>query len=194
MDSGRSKKYVNGEYVGYDYSSSVKVDYGYKGKLTIYIDANLETVIGFTIEKPSESLSFSFEGFTDRELGKLVFYYTNAYRSRLNIEPLIWSEKVYQAAYNHTKDMFERDFFAHDSPTEGFWERATRELGRGYKSEVIFLSQGSFNPIHALVGWMKSSPGHREATLSNTYKYAGTSLMGTKEEMRVTQLYFTPLD
>jgi uncharacterized repeat protein (TIGR02543 family) len=194
MESGKSKKYVNGEYVGYVYAHNVRVDYGSKGKLTFYVDNNLATVIGFTIEKPSMSLRFSFEGFTDRELGKLVFYYTNAYRSRLNIEPLIWSEKVYQAAHNHTKDMYERDFFSHDSPTEGFWERATRELGKGYKSEVLFLSQGSFNPIHALVGWMKSSPGHREVTLSDMYKYAGTSLMGTKEEMRVTQLYFTPLD
>ena len=125
-------------------------------------------------------MNFSFEGFTDRELGKLVFYYTNSYRLRLNIEPLIWSEKVYQAAYNHTKDMFERNFTGHDSPTEKFWERATRELGRGYKSEVIYAAENKFNPIHALVGWMRSSPGHREETLSNMYKYAGTSLMGTK--------------
>lgn len=194
MSSEKIKRYTNEEFTGYVYNSYVDVNYGSKGNLTIYVDNNLKTAIGFTIEKSSRYLNFSYEGFTDKELGKLVFYYTNAYRSRLNIEPLIWSEDVYQAAHNHTKDMFERDFFAHDSPTEGFWERATRELGRGYKSEVIYHSQGFFNPIRALVGWMKSSPGHREATLSDTYKYAGTSLMGTKEELKVTQIYFTPLE
>jgi uncharacterized repeat protein (TIGR02543 family) len=194
IDSGRARKYVNEEFVGYVYASSMEVDYGSKGELTIYIDDVLKTVIGFTIERPSRYLNFSFESFTDKELGKLVFNYTNAYRSRLNIETLIWNEDVYQAAYNHTKDMFERNFFGHDSPTEKFWDRATRELGRGYKIEVLYQAKNNFNPIRALVGWMKSSPGHREATLSDVYKYGGTSLMGTKADLRCTQLYFTPLD
>ena len=55
------------------FDHAVRVDYGSKGKLTIYVDNNLATVIGFTIEKPSESLSFSFEGFTDRELASWCF-------------------------------------------------------------------------------------------------------------------------
>jgi uncharacterized repeat protein (TIGR02543 family) len=194
MDSVGIKRFENEDFVGYVYNSYVGVDYGSRGKLTFYIDNNLKTLIGFTIEKPSKYLNFSFESFTDKELGKLVFYYTNAYRSRLNKEPLIWSEDLYQAAYNHTKDMFDRDFFGHDSPTEKFWDRVTRELGRGYKSEVLYQAKNVFNPIHALAGWMKSSPGHREATLSDTYKYGGTSLMGTKADLRCTQLYFTPLD
>jgi uncharacterized repeat protein (TIGR02543 family) len=194
MESGRTAKYVNGEFAGYNYSTILGVDYGSKGAVTIYSDAVLATVIGSTIEKPSGYLNFSFESFTDKELGKLVFYYTNAYRSRLNKQPFIWSEDVYQAAYNHTKDMFDRDFFAHDSPTEKFWDRATRELGRGYKSEVLYNGKNVMSPIRALVGWMRSSPGHREETLSSTYKYAGTSFMGTKSDVRGTQMYFTPLD
>jgi len=194
MDSVGIKRYENEDFVGYVYNSHVGVDYGSNGKLTFYIDNNLKTLIGFTIEKPSKYLNFSFESFTDKELGKLVFYYTNAYRSRLNKKPLIWSEDLYQAAYNHTKDMFDRDFFGHDSPTEKFWDRVTRELGRGYKSEVLYQAKNVFNPIRALAGWMKSSPGHREVTLSDTYQYGGTSLMGTKADLRCTQLYFTPLD
>ena len=85
---------------------------------------------------------------------------------------------MYQAAYNHTKDMYER-LFGHDSPIEKFWDRATRELGKGYKSEVLYLSRGSFNPMQARrVDEIIS--GAQEATLSDTYKYAGTSLMGNE--------------
>ena len=161
--------------------------------MTIYVDTHLETVIGFTIEKPFHYMNFSYESFTDKELGKMVFYYTNAYRSRLGLEPLVWSEKAYQAAHNHAKDMFERNFFSHDSPTETAGERLTRELGQVYASEVIYGEKNKFNPIHPLVGWLHS-PGHRRATLRDRFEYAGASFMGTKVDAKCVQIYFKPLD
>jgi uncharacterized protein YkwD len=90
----------------------------------------------------------------------------NAMRILLGLAPVLIDPKLHQAARDHSKDMVEKKFFAHESPVPGKkspWDRA-KKAGTSASAENIYF--GSTSPAAANESWFLS-PGHHVNMFSN---------------------------
>ena len=79
----------------------------------------------------------------------------------VGLNALVLDPKLCAAARDHSKDMAEKGFFAHESPVPGKktpWDRA-KNFGTTASGENIFM--GSNDPHAAITGWFYS-PGHHK--------------------------------
>lgn len=85
----------------------------------------------------------------------------NLWRLRVGLNALELDPKLCEASRDHSKDMAEKGFFAHDSPVPGKrspWDRA-KNFGTSASGENIYA--GSQDPESANRGWF-FSPGHHK--------------------------------
>lgn len=112
---------------------------------------------------------------------KQIFDITNVFRRRHGLEEVKHDELVSEVAYLHSKDMYEQQYFSHDSKD-----------GRGLKDRlenknVYYVGAGEniaaqhSDAIAAMQGWLNSE-GHRETLLNEQYNYLGIG---------VHRLYYT---
>jgi uncharacterized protein YkwD len=90
----------------------------------------------------------------------------NAMRILLGLSPVLIDPKLHIAARDHSKDMLEKNFFAHDSPVPGKkspWDRA-KKAGTSANAENIYF--GSRSPAAANEAWFLS-PGHHVNMFGN---------------------------
>lgn len=105
------------------------------------------------------------------ELECEMLHLVNDVRVEAKVEPLRSLEPCVQAAQAHALDMFERDYFSHDSPEQTFSERMlSYGLGGATYGENIALSMGE--PQEALSLWLHS-PGHLANILNPDFKSTG---------------------
>src|SRR5690606_12591062 len=85
----------------------------------------------------------------------------NLLRLYVGLDALTLDPKLCDASRDHSKDMAEKGFFAHESPVPGKkspWDRA-RNFGTSASGENIYA--GSTDPHAANMGWFHS-PGHHK--------------------------------
>lgn len=85
----------------------------------------------------------------------------NMWRMLVGLNALELDPKLCEASRDHSKDMAEKGFFAHQSPVSGKttpWDRA-KNFGTSASGENIYM--GSSNPESANKGWF-FSPGHHK--------------------------------
>lgn len=90
----------------------------------------------------------------------------NLYRNLLGLNAVAIDLKLCEAGRDHSKDMAEKSFFAHESPVKGktrFSDRA-RNFGSSASSENIYM--GSTKGESANLAWFHS-PGHHKNMLGN---------------------------
>jgi len=114
-------------------------------------------------------------------LSAAIFYRTNEERIKYRRKEFIHSAALEKAAFNHSKDMVNFNFFSHTSPVAG--KKSMRDrikaVGVQYSSigeNICYLSKQ--NPTYweladeLLLTWM-DSPGHKSNILDPTYKFIG---------------------
>jgi uncharacterized protein YkwD len=91
--------------------------------------------------------------------------------------PLVWNEQLEKAAFEHSNDMYQKNYFSHVSP-EGFkagdriekagyhWMMYGENIGMGYKNEKEMVE-----------GWLKS-PGHCKNIMNKGYKEMAVAKVG----------------
>lgn len=120
----------------------------------------------------------------------------NETRKDHDLDPLVWRIDLAYVARDHSRDMAQRDFFAHRNPDgELIQDRIERFNVEAFPAlaENIFkvdrigeLSRQEIlgAPIHA---WM-NSPDHRESILDETWTHAGVGVYFEKDTMFATQV------
>lgn len=109
---------------------------------------------------------------------KQIIDFTNIIRHRFELSPVKWDEDTAGVAYLHSKDMYEKDYFSHTSPTKG---NLTDRLTVG---EVAFRLAGEniaakyVDGVAAVEGWLNSE-GHRNTLLNPRFTHLG---VGVKEK------------
>ena len=102
---------------------------------------------------------------------KINFHATNAFRVAHGKKALKWNDKAAKAAYLHSKDMADNNYFSHDSQDgRKFYERLQSQ-GVSYRSCGENISAGRALGFMAYDGWVNSS-GHRDNMLGS-YTYLG---------------------
>jgi len=137
-------------------------------------------------------------------LNAAIFYATNWQRDKHRRKPFQHSPALEKAAFEHSKDMIQYDFFSHESPLpnkQKFWQRLKAEgVSGGASSENIAmhsnLSNSYLETAKALVLTWMDSPGHRSNILNESYKYLGCGAYigkykGWSEKIKATQNFST---
>lgn len=102
----------------------------------------------------------------------------NEMRMLVGLNALVLDPKLCDAGRDHSKDMQEQGFFAHESPVKGKktpWDRA-RNFETSASGENIFM--GSADPHSANMGWFYS-PGHHKNMFSPGQMRIGLGCTGS---------------
>ena len=100
---------------------------------------------------------------------------TNIIRNRFALNKVMWDEETAEVARLHSLDMFENEFFAHESPNNG---NLSDRLDKG---EVVFQGAGEniaakyVDGVAAFEGWLNSK-GHRDTLLNKDYTDLGVGV------------------
>ncbi|MGI9241024.1 MAG: CAP domain-containing protein, partial [Verrucomicrobiales bacterium] len=101
----------------------------------------------------------------------------NEFMIPIGLQPCLIDPKLCAASRDHSKDMEEKGFFAHESPVPGKktpWDRA-KNFGTKANSENIFV--GSTSGKAANRGWWHS-PGHHVNMLAPGARFVGMGVHG----------------
>src|SRR6266545_2584415 len=92
--------------------------------------------------------------------------------SRSPVSPLAWNDDLAEAASLHAKDMAERNYFDHVSPTGE--TPSDRIHAAGFSGIMVGenIASGQTSVDEVMNAWMKS-PGHCENIMKPEYKYLG---------------------
>lgn len=106
-----------------------------------------------------------------------VIEWTNKERIKYGLVPLKESEKLNQSAQLKANDMFQFQYFSHDSPsgkTLNYW---INNVSYQFIAIGENLALGNFKDDNALVlAWMES-PGHRANILNKDYQEIGVAVL-----------------
>ncbi|WP_307000038.1 CAP domain-containing protein [Lederbergia panacisoli] len=104
-----------------------------------------------------------------------IFDITNVIRSRFGIDELKWDEQVGQVAFGHSKDMYENDYFSHDSPTFGTLDERLEAGNIEFQSAGENIASEYIDGPAAVEGWLNSE-GHRRALLDGNFSRLGVGV------------------
>jgi len=97
---------------------------------------------------------------------------TNKERQEAGVDPLIINEKLSEAAAKKAQDMFEYNYWAHNSPVGKTPWIFIKSSGYEYIYAGENLARGFTTADGAIEAWM-ASPDHRNNMLSSNYKDVG---------------------
>ncbi len=124
---------------------------------------------------------------------------TNRQRQDNNEPPLVMNSELTQAAQMKAKDMFAKNYWAHNSPTgEMPWD-FIKQSGYDYEYAGENLARGFTSAQDVVTAWM-NSPEHRQNMLSPNYHDVGFavqegSLTGENDTVLIVEeLGSTPAD
>jgi uncharacterized YkwD family protein len=103
-----------------------------------------------------------------------VITLVNQERAKANLKPLASDSALSAMALDKAKDMYNKHYFSHTSPTYGspFDMMKTYSIQFTYAGENIAMGQKT--PQDVMTAWMNSA-GHRQNILSPNYTKIGTS-------------------
>ncbi|WP_256236055.1 CAP domain-containing protein [Bacillus sp. EB600] len=155
----------------------------YSGELSGVRFLNAETLVkergyelvyhGELIEPPipDEILWESAESGTEKE----IFDITNVLRKRNGLRPLKWDEKTAEAAFKHSKDMFETSDFSHTSSRYGGLSDRLKAANVGYQSAGENIAANYTDGPAVVEGWLNSQ-SHRESLLNKNFTHLGVGV------------------
>lgn len=120
------------------------------------IKTNFPSVLGVSADISSEQL----------------LLLTNKERQNIGVGALIMNDKLSQAASEKANDMFEYNYWAHNSPTGKTPWVFIKSAGYNYVYAGENLARGFTTPDNVIKAWMES-PDHRANMLSSNYQDVG---------------------
>jgi len=115
-----------------------------------------------------------------------VFDLVNQEREAAGVNPLSWSDALYEMAKAHSNDMCDRGFFSHVNP-EGEDPSARGQAGHAgsytftpcvpspFYGVAENIAMGYSTAAQVMEGWM-NSPGHRANILNGGYTHIGVGV------------------
>lgn len=106
---------------------------------------------------------------------KQIFSITNIFRKRFDLPIVEWDEPTADVALGHSTEMFEEDYFSHDSPAKGDLGDRLKEGNVKYQYAGENIAAKYVDGIAAFEGWLNSK-GHREALLNEEFSHLGVGV------------------
>ncbi|WP_111643889.1 CAP domain-containing protein [Paranoxybacillus vitaminiphilus] len=106
---------------------------------------------------------------------KQILDITNVVRQRHGVEMVRWDEKTSKAAYEHSKDMKENQFFSHESPLHGDLKDRLVSSGVNFQIAGENIAAQYVDGAAAVEGWLNSE-SHRETLLNEQFTHLGVGV------------------
>lgn len=103
----------------------------------------------------------------------------NDYRVMLGLKPLRLADPLVIAARKHSQEMYDLDYFAHESPVEGNRSPGDRVRKEGYSGNVLENIALCGDAEDAFDGWYHSS-GHHRGMIAQNVQLLGAGQSVTK--------------
>lgn len=96
----------------------------------------------------------------------------NQERAKTGLSSLSRSEELSKVAMVKAQDMYNNNYFDHNSPTHGSPFDMMKEFGITYNTAGENIAKGQTTPTQVMKEWM-NSPGHKANILNNSYTHIG---------------------
>lgn len=121
-----------------------------------------------------------------------VLKLVNQERSKAGLQPLTLSEKLTNIAYTKAKDMADKGYFSHNSPTYGSPFDMLKQFGVSYSYAGENIAAGQKTAEEVMNSWMNSS-GHKANILNKNYTQLGVGFYrGGEYGTEWVQLFIKP--
>lgn len=121
-----------------------------------------------------------------------VLKLVNAERSKAGLQPLTLSDKLTNIAYTKAKDMADKGYFSHESPTYGSPFDMLKQFGVSYSYAGENIAAGQKTAEEVMNSWMNSS-GHKANILNKNYTQIGVGFYrGGEYGTEWVQLFIKP--
>jgi uncharacterized protein YkwD len=116
-----------------------------------------------------------------------IIYLTNKARAENGLPQLVENQLLNSIAESRARDMLEKQYFDHVSPTGQQASDLAQSIGYAYKIIAENIGSGDFISNQKIVdGWMQS-PGHRKNILSTEVREIGAAVL--KGRMKGSETY-----
>jgi uncharacterized YkwD family protein len=123
------------------------------------------------------------------EQAEAVLKLVNAERAKAGLKALKMSEELRSIANLKSRDMGEKGYFDHNSPTYGSPFQMLQDFGVHYRAAGENIAAGQKTPEEVMNSWMNSS-GHRANILNANFDTLGVGIYnGGKYGIYWTQLF-----
>ena len=92
--------------------------------------------------------------------------------------PVTWNDLLEKAALNHSRDMYQNDYFSHTSQNGKNAGYRIHLVGYNWKSYGENIAMGYRDEREVVAGWV-SSPGHCKNIMNKNYKDMGVARVGS---------------
>lgn len=121
-----------------------------------------------------------------------VLKLVNQERKKAGVQPLTLSEKITSIANTKAKDMADKNYFSHQSPTYGSPFDMLKQFGVSYSYAGENIAAGQKTAEEVMNSWMNSS-GHRQNILNKNYTQIGVGFYrGGQYGTEWVQLFIKP--
>lgn len=103
-----------------------------------------------------------------------VLNLVNSQRQNAGLNPLSMDAKLANMAMVKAKDMYDNNYFAHNSPTYGSPFDMMRQFGITYQYAGENIAKGQTSPQQVMNDWM-NSPGHKANILKSAFTKIGVA-------------------
>ncbi len=100
----------------------------------------------------------------------------NQARANAGLPPLQVSSQLTNAARAKSRDMIDKNYFSHTSPTYGSFTDLLRHFGISYRSAAENLAMNSNGSVTGAHDMLMASPGHRTNILGGSYSHVGVGI------------------
>ncbi len=104
-----------------------------------------------------------------------ILKFTNEERVNTGLKPLAKNVLLDKVAELRLKDLFSKQYFAHESPTGETAAEVTKQIGYEYKIIGENLALGTFDGDKGIVKAWMASPGHRANIINSQYLELGVA-------------------
>ena len=134
------------------------------------------------VEEPKQN--YSGLSADEAEVVRLV----NIERQKAGLKPLKASAELSNVARLKSKDMADKNYFSHTSPTYGSPFDMMKQFGISYRTAGENIAKGYLNPASVMNGWMNSS-GHRANILNSSFGTIGVGAYKVGNTIYWTQMF-----
>lgn len=137
-------------------------------------------------QPPVEEEEQNYSGLSadEAEVVRLV----NIERQKAGLKPLKASAQLSNVARMKSKDMADKNYFSHTSPTYGSPFDMMRQFGISYRTAGENIAKGYLSPASVMNGWM-NSPGHRANILNGSFGTIGVGAYKVGNTIYWTQMF-----
>ena len=119
---------------------------------------------------------------------KEVLDLVNVERTNRGLQPLKFNNELSNVATKKSRDMIDRNYFDHTSPTYGSPFDMMKQFGISYRAAGENIAMGQKTPKEVMNSWM-NSPGHRKNILNPDFTELGVGIASNGSSIYWTQMF-----